>query len=179
MPSWRIGSREASEARAFMQDLASRLKHRVQLTTYGHRPYLEAVEGAFGADVDYAMLVKLYGRADEERTGARYSPGECRGTRTAVVTGSPDAAKIGTSYAERSNLTMRMSVRRYTRLTNAFSKALNMHAHAVALHYMVYNYVRINRMLRVTPAMAAGVTDRLWEISDLVDLLETREREGW
>ena len=151
----------------------------MQLTTDGHRPYLEAVEGAFGGDVDYAMLVKLYGGSDEARPDTRYGPAECRGTRTSVVAGSPDPELVSTSYVERQNLTMRMSLRRYTRLTNAFSKALNMHAHAVALHYMVYNFVRINRMLRVTPAMAAGVTEHLWEIGDLVDLLETREREGW
>jgi len=157
-----------------MDDLASRLANRVQLTSDGHKAYLEAVEGAFGGDIDYAQLIKMYGNAPENMKG-RYSPAEYTGIRKTRVEGDPDPAHVSTSYAERQNLTMRMHMRRFTRLTNAFSKKVANHDHAVALHFMYYNFVRIHNSLRVTSAMAAGVTDRLWEIGDIVKLLEEKE----
>ena len=156
-----------------MHDLADRLRHRVQLTTDGHRPYLEAVESAFNLDIDYAMLIKIYG-ADPEAE-KRYSPARGQGCDVKVVTGDPNPKHISTSYVERQNLTMLMSMRRFTRLTNAFSKKVEMHAHSVALHFMHYNFVKIHSTLRTTPAQATGVTDRLWEIEDLVGLLEDSE----
>src|SRR5229473_2984800 len=165
VPSFMIGTRGTQTAKAFMDDLASRLANRVQLTTDGHRVYLNAVENAFGSNIDYAMLVKLYGNDAEAET--RYSPAECIGCREIGITGRPDPKHISTSYVERQNLTMRMSMRRFTRLTNAFSKKIENHAHAVALHYMHYNFVRIHRSLRITPAMAAGVTDHLWSMEDV------------
>jgi IS1 family transposase len=174
MPSWFIGSRDSEAAMIFMDDLAKRLAHRVQLTSDGFRPYLEAVEGAFGIDIDFAQLVKIYGPAPSDTGPRRYSPPECIGAQRHHVTGSPDPAHISTSYAERNNLTIRMHMRRYTRLTNAFSKKLENHAHAFALHAMYYNFVRIHKTHRMTPAMAAGVTDRLWEIGDIVKVIE-----GW
>ena len=170
--SWLVGGRDAGYATEFMNDVAERLSSRVQLTTDGHRAYLEAIEGAFGADVDYAQIVKLYGAADTEH---RYSPAQCIGIRQQAVSGDPDPKHISTSYLERQNLTMRMSMRRFTRLTNAFSKKVENHAHAVALHFMHYNFCRIHQTLRVTPAIEAGVTDRLWDISDIVELIEERE----
>ncbi len=170
VPSWLVGNRNAATASIFIKDLASRLKHRVQLTTDGFKPYLEAVEGAFGADIDYAMLVKLYGKDSEGVK--RYSPSKCLGSVRQGVTGKPDPAHISTSYAERQNLTMRMSMRRFTRLTNGFRKKAENLTHSVSLHFMYYNFVRIHRTLKVTPAMAAGVTDRLWEIEDIVKLLD-------
>ena len=166
--SWLVGGRDAEYANAFMQDVASRLTSRIQLTTDGHAAYLEAVEGAFGAAVDYAQLVKVYGTAPKGQR--RYSPPVCVGAHPHAVTGRPDKAHVSTSFVERQNLTMRMHMRRFTRLTNAFSKKVENHAHAVAIHFMFYNFVRIHKTLRVTPAMAAGVSDRLWEISDLVKL---------
>ena len=172
VPSWRVGDRSGLTAIDLMDDLRGRLANRVQLTTDGHKAYLEAVEGAFGGDVDYAMLVKLYGGAKNDGTEARYSPAECTGIRKRKVEGNPDPAHVSTSFIERQNLTMRMSMRRFTRLTNAFSKKIENHAHAVALHYLHYNFCRIHQSLRVTPAMAAGVTDRLWEIADIVRLVE-------
>jgi hypothetical protein len=145
-----------------MQDLRSRLRNRVQLTSDGHKGYLAAVEDAFGDDVDYAQLVKIYGAVPESFKG-RYRPAECTGTKKTRITGNPNIADVSTSYVERQNLTMRMLMRRFTRLTNAFSKKVENHAYAVALHMMYYNFVRLHKTLRVTPAMAAGVTDRLWE----------------
>ena len=153
-----------------MHDLADRLSNRVLLTTDGHRPYLEAVESAFGEDIDYARLVKIYGSDPEAEK--RYSPAKCLGCDVKTVTGNPNPKHVSTSYVERQNLTMRMSMRRFTRLTNAFSKKVEMHAHSVALHFMYYNFVKIHQSLRMTPAQAAGVTDRLWEVADLVELLE-------
>jgi IS1 family transposase len=173
--SYLVGGRDAEYAMWFMDDLAARLPNRVQLTSDGHRAYLEAVEGAFGSDVDYAQLVKLYGSLGGNTPERRYSPGECNGIRKRMVEGKPDADHISTSYVERQNLTMRMHMRRFTRLTNAFSKKVENHAHAVALHMMYYNFVRIHKTLRVTPAMAAGVTDRLWEIADIAKLVEDAE----
>ncbi len=175
--SYLVGGRDSEYAMWFMDDLASRLANRVQLTSDGHRAYLEAVEGAFGADVDYAQLVKLYGSVGGKGADVRYSPAECTGIRKRRVEGNPDGAHISTSYVERQNLTMRMHMRRFTRLTNAFSKKVENHAHAVALHMMYYNFVRIHKTLRVTPAMAAGVSDRLWDISDIVALVEAVEAE--
>jgi len=158
----------------FMDDLRSRLASRVQLTSDGHKAYLEAVEGVFGADVDYAMLQKLYGTAPESAKG-RYSPAECIGARKEPIEGKPDPAHISTSYVERNNLTMRMHMRRFTRLTNAFSRKVENHAYAVALHMMYYNFVRVHSKLRISPAMAAGVSERLWEIDDIVALVEAEE----
>ena len=171
--SYLVGGRDAEYAMWFMDDLASRLASRVQLTSDGHRAYLEAVEGAFGCDVDYAQLVKLYGNT----IGApgRYSPAECTGSKKIRREGNPDIAHVSTSYVERQNLTIRMHMRRFTRLANAFSKKVENHAHAVALHMMYYNFVRIHKTLRVTPAMAAGVADRLWEIADIAKLVEDAE----
>ena len=175
IPAWFVGDRGAGSAWEFMQDLAPRMANRVQLTTDGHRVYLEAVDEAFRGSVDYAMLVKIYGR-DESEPETRYSPAKCNGTKKAVQSGNPDPKHISTSYAERQNLTMRMSMRRFTRLTNAFSKKVENHAHAIALHFMHYNFVRIHQTLKITPAMAAGVTDHLWEVSDIVGLLEAKEK---
>lgn len=174
--SYLVGGRDAEYAMWFMDDLRARLANRVQLTSDGHRAYLEAVEGAFGADVDYAQLIKLYGPT----VGApgRYSPGDCIGSKKFRVEGNPDVAHVSTSYVERQNLTMRMHMRRFTRLTNAFSKKVENHAYAVALHMMYYNFVRIHKTLRVTPAMAAGVTDKLWEIGDIVALVEKAEAQS-
>ena len=176
MPSWFVGGRDSDSAIIFMDDLASRLASRVQLTSDGHRSYLEAVEGAFGCDIDYAMLVKIYGNAPEGSAG-RYSPAECTGAIKTRIEGNPDPKHVSTSYVERSNLTIRMHTRRFTRLTNAFSKKVENHAHAVALHMMYYNFVRIHRTPRTTPAMAAGVTKRLWEMADVVEMLEAFEAQ--
>jgi IS1 family transposase len=167
---WRVGDRDAWNAQHFMYDLSSRLANRVQLTTDGHRVYLEAVDLAFGNDIDYAMLVKLYGN-EPKGHGGRYSPPQCIGAIPTVITGRPKRRHISTSYVERQNLTMRMQMRRFTRLTNAFSKKLENHQHAIALHFMHYNFCRIHQTLRVTPAMAAGITDHVWEISEIVQLL--------
>lgn len=171
--SWLIGGRDAEYANAFIEDLAGRLANRVQLTSDGHGPYLEAVERGFGAGVDFATLIKIYGPAPEAQR--RYSPPVCKGARKDRVTGNPDPAHVSTSYVERQNLTMRMHMRRFTRLTNGFSKKVENHAYAVALHFMYYNFVRVHKSLRMTPAMAAGVTTKLWEIGDIVDLIEAEE----
>lgn len=173
VPSWFVGGRDSDSAIIFMDDLASRLANRVQLTSDGHKPYLEAVEGAFGGDIDYAMLVKVYGPAPEGQR--RYSPAECIGAHKHRIEGDPDPKHVSTSYSERNNLNIRMHTRRMTRLTNAFSKKVENHAHAMALHFMYYNFVRIHKTLRTTPAMAAGVSKRLWEMSDIVDVLEAWE----
>jgi IS1 family transposase len=165
VPSFMIGTRGAQTAKAFIDDLASRLANRVQLTTDGHRVYLQAVEDAFGSDIDYAMLVKLYGSDGEAET--RYSPAECIGCREIGITGRPDPKHISTSYVERQNLTMRMNMRRFTRLTNAFSKKVENHVAMVAIHFMHYNFARIHKTLRVTPAMAAGITDHVWSLEEI------------
>lgn len=170
MISWLVGERDGAYATEFMGDVASRLRNRVQLTTDGHKVYFQAVEDAFGSAVDYAMLVKIYGQPRE--TEHRYSPAECVGCRRVAVMGSPDPAYVSTSYIERSNLTLRMGSRRFTRLTNAFSKkAENLQA-AVALHMMHYNFARIHSSLRVTPAMEAGVSNHVWSIEEIVDLIK-------
>jgi IS1 family transposase len=171
VPSWAIGRRDGATARAFINDLAARLAHRVQVTTDGHKVYLEAIEGAFGADVDYAMLIKLYG-SDGGQAESRYSPGECLGTREVCITGQPDAAHISTSYVERQNLTMRMTMRRFTRLTNGFSKKVDNLKANVALHYMHYNFGRIHKTLRVTPAMEAGKADHVWSLEEIAGLAD-------
>jgi IS1 family transposase len=167
--SWLVAKRDAESAGQFIGDLAGRLRHRVQLTTDGLRLYVTAVDDAFGNDVDFAMLVKLYGPDPEPEK--RYSPAKCIGCKKHRMTGDPDKEHISTSYIERSNLTMRMSMRRFTRLTNAFSKKLENHIATVAIHTMYYTFVRIHQTLRVTPAMGSGLTDRLWEVEDLVLLL--------
>ena len=173
VPSWLVGNRDAGCAASFVNDLAGRLAHRVQLTTDGLRAYLDAIDGAFGGQVDYAMLVKLYGTDPEAEK--RYSPARCVGCGRTVISGDLDRQHISTSYAERQNLTMRMKMRRFTRLTNAFSKKVENHAHAIALHFMHYNFARIHQTLRSTPAMKAGVTDHLWSIEQIVLLLEGKE----
>jgi IS1 family transposase len=172
--SWLVGRRTIEYATMFMNDLASRLSHRVQLTTDGHKAYLEAVDEAFAGGIDYAMLQKLYsgqgqGKANEER---RYSPGHCIGALKGTVSGRPDEAHVSTSHVERQNLTMRMHMRRFTRLTNGFSKKVENHAHAVALHYMFYNFAKIHKTLRVTPAMQAGLTDHVWSLEEIAKLAD-------
>lgn len=171
--SFMVGGRDSEYALAFMDDLRSRLANRVQLTTDGHAAYLRAVEEAFD-DVDYAQLVKIYGEAPEAVRG-RYSPAECTGAKKVRVLGNPDWDHVSTSYVERSNLSIRMHQRRFTRLTNAHSKKFENHAWAVALHVTFYNFTRIHSSLRMSPAMAAGVSDRLWDMSDIVALIDARE----
>ncbi|HEX4694831.1 helix-turn-helix domain-containing protein [Sphingomonas sp.] len=171
--SYLVGGRDAEYAVAFIQDLADRVVNRFQLTSDGLNAYIGAVEDAFGDDIDFAQLVKVYGNTPG--APGRYSPPECIGSQRRRVRGRPDMDHVSTSYVERSNLTMRMHMRRFTRLTNGFSKKVENHAHAVALHMMYYNFVHIHKTLRVTPAMAAGVTDRLWEIADIAKLVEDAE----
>jgi IS1 family transposase len=170
--SWQIGRRDASTAYALMHDLGARLANRIQLTTDGHRVYLDAVESAFGSGIDYSMLVKLYGNDAESET--RYSSAECIGTRVIPIIGQPNPRHISTSYVERQNLTMRMQMRRFTRLTNAFSKKVENHGWAVALYFMHYNFCRIHQTLRVTPAMEAGIADDVWNIEEIVTLLDAK-----
>ena len=171
VPSWMVGRRDGKTATVFIEDLAKRLSSRVQLTTDGLKAYLQAVEDSFGANIDYAILVKLYG-GDTAGQGAerKYSPGECCGTITGTVCGNPDMAHVSTSYVERQNLTMRMGMRRFTRLTNGFSKKVENHMHAVSLHFMYYNFGRIHKTLRVTPAMEAGVSDHVWSLEEIASL---------
>ncbi|MFM8747756.1 MAG: IS1 family transposase [Aestuariivirga sp.] len=172
--SYFVGGRDGECAMLFVDDLRARLTNRIQLTSDGHKAYLEAVEGAFGGDVDYAVLHKVYGASSEAAKG-RYSPAECIGTTKNRVEDDPDPAHVSTSYVERHNLTMRMHMRRFTRLTNAFSKKVENHAYAVALHMMYYNFVKVHSKLRMSPAMAACVSDLLWEIGDIVGLVEAEE----
>ena len=169
--SYLIGGRDAGYAHDFMQDVASRLTNRVQLTTDGLKAYLEAVEGAFGADVDYAMLIKLYGDTPEQ---GKYSPGVCTGAITQRIEGRPNPAHISTSFTERHNLTMRMSMRRFTRLTNAFSKKADNHFYALALYFTFYNFVRQHKTLRCSPVMAAGLSETLWSMEDVVALIDAQ-----
>lgn len=171
VPSWHIGRRDLVNATIFMKDLARRLKNRVQLTTDGHRMYLDSVEEAFGSEIDFSQLIKIYGVSEEERE-KRYGPAKCLGTEKIRIKGNPDNKNVSTSYVERQNLTMRMSMRRFTRLTNAFSKKVENLGYAVALHFMYYNFCRIHQTLRVTPTMAAGVTDRLWDIEDILNIIQ-------
>jgi IS1 family transposase len=171
--SYLCGGRDASWACKFMEDLASRVTTRIQITTDGHRAYAEAVEGAFGMDVDYAMLIKLYG-APTDSPDTRYSPAQCIGIRTGILSGNPDRDHISTSYVERQNLNLRMGVRRFTRLTNAFSKKFENHCHMVAIYHAYYNFCRVHQTLRVTPAMEAGLTDHIWSLEELVGLLDAK-----
>ncbi len=164
IPSWLVSTRDGDAAKAFVSDLADRLTHRVQITSDGHHAYLQAVENAFGWEVDYAMLVKIYGQGGQAETRCKHA-----------IKGNPDPAHVSTSYAERANLTMRMSMRRFTRLTNAHSKKVENHAHAVALHFMWYNFGRIHETLRSTPAMRAGVADHKWSIEEIIGLLDFAE----
>jgi IS1 family transposase len=170
VPSWHIGRRDYENAYIFMKNLSDRLNSKVQLTTDGHKMYLWAVEDAFGSEIDFSQLVKLYGSSEESEK--RYSPAQCIGTQKIKINGNPDDKSISTSYVERQNLTMRMSMRRFTRLTNAFSKKVENLKYAVALHFMYYNFCRVHQSLRVTPAMEAGVTDHIWEIEEIINLLK-------
>jgi len=172
VPSWLVGRRDGGYALDFIQDLAGRLANRIQLTTDGHKAYLNAVDQVFGSEIDYAMLIKLYGEPKGAGNERRYSPAQCTGTITGTVNGMPDPAHISTSYVERQNLTMRMSMRRFTRLTNGFSKKIDNLEHALALHYMHYNFARIHKSLRVTPAMAAGVSNHVWSIESIAKLAD-------
>ncbi len=173
VPCWLVGYRDAGHAFEFIDDLRQRLANRVQLTTDGHKMYLEAVEGAFGADVDYAMLIKLYGQEPEQEK--RYSPARCIGANKQVIQGNPDMRAVSTSYIERQNLTMRMSMKRFTRLTNGFSKKVENHMYAIALHFMYYNFARPHKSLANpyprTPAMVAGITNHIWTIEEIVKLV--------
>lgn len=172
--SWMVGDRSAETANYFMDDLATRLANRVQLTTDGHGVYLDAVAGAFGSEVDYAMLVKLYGEDPAPGPERKYSPGECVGARKVPIAGDPIRKHISTSHVERQNLNIRMGLRRFTRLTNAFSKKIDMHIHALSLYFVFYNFVRMHKTLRMSPAMAAGVSDRLWAMEDIAALIDAR-----
>jgi len=168
--SYLVGGRDGGWGMDFMQDCADRIRGRVQITTDGHRVYLDAVENAFGADIDYAQLQKIYGAPSDEET-RRYSPAKCIGCDMKVVSGDPDPKHVSTSFVERQNLTLRMSNRRFTRLTNAFSKKVENHRHSVALHYMYYNFCRVHQTLRITPAMQAGISDHVWSLDELIALL--------
>jgi IS1 family transposase len=176
VPSWMLGQRDFATASAFVSDLASRLSNRVQITTDGHRPYLEAIEDAFGMDVDYSILQKIYGAPQENET--RYSPARCIGAEIRHVSGNPEHKHISTSHVERHNWTVRTRMRRYTRLSNGFSRKAENHAAAVALNYFAYNFIQIHSTLRTSPAQAAGVTDHLWSVDDLVSLWESYERKA-
>jgi IS1 family transposase len=174
--SYACGKRDANWAKAFIDDLALRVSTRIQITSDGLRFYAQAIEGAFGAEVDYAMLIKLYGAPMQEDSSARYSPAQCIGTTVSVKSGDPDPNHICTSYIERQNLTMRMSMRRFTRLTNGFSKKYENHCHNLAIYFMYYNFCRIHQTLRVTPAMEAGIASHAWSIPELISLLEKKEK---
>lgn len=171
--SWFVGDRSAESAYTFMCDLKSRLKNRVQLTTDGHKAYLNAVPDAFGSKIDYAMLIKIYGEpAGKTSTERKYSPGDCTGFEKKRILGKPEADFVSTSYVERQNLTMRMHMRRFTRLTNAFSKKIENHCHAIALHFVYYNFCKTHKTLRMTPAMASGLTKDFMSIEDIVRLVD-------
>lgn len=178
VPCWEVGPRDARAAKRFMDNVAGQMRYVPQLTTDGHHAYLEAVEGAFHGDIDYAQLIKLYGPEPEQEK--RYSPPKCTGIRERRIQGRPDKKHISTSYVERQNLTMRMSMRRFTRLTNAFSKKLTNHIHAISLHYMYYNFGRIHQTLKVTPAMEAGIADHVWTLEEIAALapVEAPKRRG-
>ncbi|HET6991978.1 MAG TPA: IS1 family transposase, partial [Bacteroidia bacterium] len=170
--SWYVGDRSANSANIFMQEVAGRLSNRVQLTTDGHKPYLDAVEDAFNGKIDFATLIKIYGASEGSSNEKRYSPAQCIGAEKKKVLGNPDPKHVSTSYVERQNLTMRMHMRRFTRLTNGFSKKIENHCYAIALHFVYYNFCKIHKTLRVTPAMEAGLTKDLMEISDIVKLVD-------
>jgi IS1 family transposase len=171
IPSFFVGKRDAKCAKVFISDLASRLTNRVQLTTDGHKAYLEAIESSFGDNIDYAMLVKLYGEPEGRESSKRYSSSDFTGTKKTIINGNPSPDSISTSYVERQNLTMRMSMRRFTRLTNGFSKKNENLEYAVALHFMYYNFARIHKSLRVTPAMEAGIAKHVWSIEEIIALV--------
>jgi len=173
--NWVAGDRSGATAKVFMAGVAERLANRVQLTTDGHKAYLLAVDAAFGADVDYAMLDKIYGESPDRGPAKRYSPAQCLGAQKKAIEGFPDPKHISTSHVERQNLTMRMSMRRFTRLTNGFSKKVDNHLDALALYFVYYNFCRIHKSLRVTPAMAAGLTDELMDMSHIVKLIDDAE----
>lgn len=175
--AYEVGDRSAATAIEFMDDLCARLANRVQLTTDGHKAYLEAVEGAFGGDIDYAMLIKLYGDLGGKTAERKYSPAECTGIKKRTIEGSPEKAHVSTSYVERQNLTMRMGMRRFTRLTNGFSKKLGNHLHMLSLYFVHYNFVRVHKSLRMTPAMAAGVSETLRDMEWIVGLIDARAPE--
>lgn len=170
VPSWLVGQRNVGHAKVFVQDLANRMANRIQLSSDGHKAYLVAVENAFAGEVDYAMLVKLYSNSPGKTPDYKYSTGECCGAVKGAVCGDPKDEHISTSFVERQNLTMRMGMRRFTRLTNGFSKKIENHAYAVALHYMHYNFGRIHKTLRVTPAMQAGIADHVWTLEEIANL---------
>jgi IS1 family transposase len=172
--SYLVGGRDSGWAHEFMQDCANRIRNRVQITTDGHKAYLEAVENAFGADIDYAQLQKIYG-APSQQEQRRYSPARCIGSDLKVVSGDPDPNYVSTSYVERQNLSMRMGMRRFTRLTNGFSKKAENHCHAIALYFMYYNFCRVHQTLRVTPAMEAGLTDRVMAIEEICTLVKEKK----
>jgi len=174
IPTWAVGRRDAGTAFALIEDLAGRLNHRIQLTTDGLRVYLDAVESAFGSNIDYSMLVKMYGNDSGPNRG--YSPAECIGARVIPIIGKPRIKHISTSFVERQNLTMRMNMRRFTRLTNAFSKKVDNLRYSVAIHFMHYNFCRVHQTLRVTPAMEAGVADHIWTLEEMVSLLNRQEK---
>lgn len=176
VPCWYVGGRGSDSALMFLDDLASRLANRVQLSSDQHHAYANAVEEAFGADVDYGQIVKIFGQPKGSIKGQQYVAPICIGTRKSAIEGRPDPKHISTSFAERNNLNIRMHSRRMTRLTNAFSKKLENHRHAMALHFLYYNFVRVHQTLKVSPAMAAGITKRLWEMSDVIDMLEAWEQ---
>jgi IS1 family transposase len=177
IPSWFVGRRDSEHALAFLTDLQARLGNRVQLTSDGYRAYLNAVKATFGDEVDYGQLVKIYGKPHaESEAHRRYSPTPCIGAKREALIGNPDMDKISTSYAERANLNIRMGLRRFTRLTNAFSKKMEHHVHALSIYFMHYNFCRIHQSTRVTPAQAAGVTDKLWAMTDVVRMIEAYER---
>lgn len=176
VPCWYVGNRTASDAYHFMHDLAARLANRVQLTSDGLLAYNKAVETAFGIDIDYGQMVKIYG--DLEKTESRYSPGQCMGAKRAALVGKPEFGHISTSFVERQNLTMRMSMRRFTRLTNAFSKKVENHEAAIALHFMHYNFCRIHQTLRVTPAMEAGISNHVWSLEEVIALLDSQQAKA-
>jgi IS1 family transposase len=175
VPSWFVGARDADHCQAFLSDLAGRMASRIQLTSDGWRPYKEAVADVFLDDVDYAQLVKIYGEDPSAQAEKRYSPAECIGAERRVLIGKPDKKHISTSYVERQNLNIRMGLRRFTRLTNAFSKKMQNHCHALAIYFMHYNFCRIHQTLRVSPAMAAGVTAELWDMTDVVRMIDECE----
>jgi IS1 family transposase len=174
VPCWMLGQRDAGAARDFMEELASRLANRIQLTSDGLKVYIQAVKGAFGNDIDYAQLIKVYGI--DPQGEKRYSPAICTSCESKAITGRPDPAHINTSYVERQNLTMRMSMRRFTRLTNAFSKKLENHAANIALYFMYYNFAKVHQTLKTTPAVKAGIADHIWNLGEIIGLLERRER---
>ena len=171
VPCWHVGNRTTEHAKLFIEDLASRLANRVQISTDGHHPYLTAIEDSFGDEIDYGRLIKIYGPYKDETTNRRYSAADFVRAEKQVSKGKPEKKHISTSYVERQNLTMRMSMRRFTRLTNGFSKKAENHMHAISLHYMYYNFCRVHQSLKITPAMAAKLTPEVWGIDDIVNLI--------